>query len=63
MDHPNRLRAPEWSGLASVIRESHRVDSRQALAYALLPTDAPAQRLAAPERWERVLRGSQSAGG
>ena len=35
-DHLNRLRSTEWGGLESVIRESHRADFHQALAYALL---------------------------
>jgi hypothetical protein len=35
-DHLNRLRATAWGGLESVIRESHRADFHQALAFALL---------------------------
>ncbi|MBI2460679.1 MAG: hypothetical protein HYV61_04070, partial [Candidatus Rokubacteria bacterium] len=35
-DHFNRIQLEGWSGLAERLRESHRADLHQALAYALL---------------------------
>ncbi len=35
-DHLRRLSVQDWSGLPEVLRESHRADLHQALAYAML---------------------------
>jgi hypothetical protein len=39
-DHLRRLAVQDWSGLPVILRESHRADLHQALAYAMF-SDAP----------------------